>query len=202
MDSYDSQLVKPKATRGSRACTVCRRLKMKCVGAENGPPCKRCLSGNHQCVFEQSNRGKRAINSRKHDLLSRSIKNLEHTLDNVIRSINNPSIPIPQIDHQSPTSTSSPKLHSLPDNSLNPLGLLAEASLANINSLPSSNLNPSVGVAGRNYFKPGPMTILPLRRLYIEHQIQPEMLKFVSTEQVVHLFNMYVFHISLVPLIL
>jgi hypothetical protein len=36
------------------------------------------------------------------------------------------------------------------------------------------------------------MTILPLRRLYIERQIQPEMLTFVTTEEVVDLFNMYV----------
>ena len=44
----------------SRACTVCRRLKMKCVGAEQGPPCKRCQAGNHECIFEESNRGKRS----------------------------------------------------------------------------------------------------------------------------------------------
>jgi hypothetical protein len=36
------------------------------------------------------------------------------------------------------------------------------------------------------------MTILPLRRLIIERQIQPEMLSFVPTEEVVALFNMYV----------
>ena len=36
------------------------------------------------------------------------------------------------------------------------------------------------------------MTILPLRRLYIERQVQPEMLNFVSTEEVVALFDMYV----------
>jgi hypothetical protein len=38
----------------------------------------------------------------------------------------------------------------------------------------------------------GPMTILPLRRLFIERQIQPEMLSFVQTEEVVALFNMCV----------
>lgn len=38
----------------------------------------------------------------------------------------------------------------------------------------------------------GPMTILPLRRLFIERQVQPEMLSFTSTEEVVDLFNMYV----------
>jgi hypothetical protein len=32
---------------------------MKCVGAEQGPPCKRCVAGNHECIFEESNRGKR-----------------------------------------------------------------------------------------------------------------------------------------------
>ncbi len=39
----------------------------------------------------------------------------------------------------------------------------------------------------------GPMTILPLRRLYIERQVQPEMLSFTTTEEVVALFNMFVF---------
>ncbi len=36
------------------------------------------------------------------------------------------------------------------------------------------------------------MTILPLRRLYIERQVQPEMLSFVSTSEVVRLFDMSV----------
>lgn len=54
-----------------------------------------------------------------------------------------------------------------------------------------------MGVASDNYFKPGPMTILPLRRLYIERQVQPEMLSFVSTEEVVELFNIYFDHISM-----
>jgi hypothetical protein len=79
----EKEETKAKTTRGSRwvfypltgvyylriahicssACTVCRRLKMKCVGAEQGPPCKRCLSGNHECIFEESNRGKRSSKS-------------------------------------------------------------------------------------------------------------------------------------------
>ncbi|KAF8553698.1 kinase-like protein [Imleria badia] len=47
----------PNATRRAHACTFCRRLKMTCYGAEQGP-CKRCLAGNHECIFEGSNRGK------------------------------------------------------------------------------------------------------------------------------------------------
>jgi hypothetical protein len=53
----------------SSACTVCRRLKMKCVGADN-PPCKRCVTGGHQCVFEESNRGKRTS---RHDINPKSL---------------------------------------------------------------------------------------------------------------------------------
>jgi hypothetical protein len=68
----------------------------------------------------------------------------------------------------------SPKLHSLPDNSLNPLGLLAEASLSNRrvqmanNYSPSSHVKPSflhpedsskVGVASDVYFKPGKLLL-------------------------------------------
>jgi hypothetical protein len=49
-----------------------------------------------------------------------------------------------------------------------------------------------LGVASDNYFKPGPINILPLRRLYIERQVQPEMLSFVSTDEVVALFKMCV----------
>uniref|UniRef100_A0A0W0FF45 Zn(2)-C6 fungal-type domain-containing protein n=1 Tax=Moniliophthora roreri TaxID=221103 RepID=A0A0W0FF45_MONRR len=243
---------KPKPTRGSRACTVCRRLKMKCIGAEEGPPCKRCQAGGHECIFEESNRGKRS--SKKHELLTRSLRKMEKTLDTVLRSIGNPSIASGMISRSpspgapstkttntnalldrspslgpmtTPTSSStfnppsnshsfrssqphhstSPKLHSLPDNALNPLGLLAEASLANrraqqgayVHGFAARSANgeaPKVGVASSNYFKPGPMTILPLRRLYIERQVQPEMLTFVTTNEVVEMFNIYYDHMN------
>ncbi|KIJ16877.1 hypothetical protein PAXINDRAFT_168319 [Paxillus involutus ATCC 200175] len=232
--STEKEEPKPKSTRGSRACTVCRRLKMKCVGAEQGPPCKRCVSGNHDCIFEESNRGKRS--SKKHELLTRSLRKMERTLDTVLRSIGNPSMtsgmvsrspspvaqtaqtqallasPSPppqpvyptQINSLPPTS---PELHCLPDNALNPLGLLAEASLANrraqgiTTSFVARPAEPDpdrrLGVASDNYFRPGPMTILPLRRLYIERQIQPEMLSFVGTEEVVALFNIYFDHMNM-----
>ncbi|EIN07126.1 hypothetical protein PUNSTDRAFT_89209 [Punctularia strigosozonata HHB-11173 SS5] len=217
---------KPKPTRGSRACTVCRRLKMKCVGAEHGPPCKRCIAGNHECIFEESNRGKRS--TKKQELLARSLRKMERTLDTVLRSLGNPSIasgmvsrspspsgqtittqallrtpsppPPPEQQPSRPATVrpASPKLHSLPDNSLNPLGLLAEASLANRRAQAPANAETrKVGVASEFYFRPGPMTILPLRRLYIERQVQPEMLSFTSTEEVVQLFDIYFDHMNL-----
>lgn len=193
---------------------------MKCVGAEQGPPCKRCQSSNHECIFEESNRGKRSnkyatsqevyptIDSyhspRKHEVLARSMRKIEKTLDTVLRSLGNPNTvsamlsrsPSPsgfndgrdaaitpqQIvatrelmdsDNESPAQTpqepaaqSSPKLHSLPNDTLNPLGLLAETSLATrkATSEHSGHLYPrpfddtgtaKVGVASEVYFKPG-----------------------------------------------
>ena len=119
---------------------------------------------------------------------------MERTLDTVLRSIGNPSMtsgmisrsasPVPQTAQtqallQSPSpppmqncapqngtlSSSSPKLHSLPDNSLNPLGLLAEASLANRRAHGITTLftarptdgdsDHRLGVASDNYFRPG-----------------------------------------------
>ena len=47
--------------RGSKACTVCRRLKMKCQDAESGPPCKRCSQQGLECIFEESQRCDSAI---------------------------------------------------------------------------------------------------------------------------------------------
>lgn len=63
---------------------------MKCVGAENGPPCKRCIAGKHQCIFEESNRGKRT--SKKHEVLTKSIKKMEAQLETVMRSLKNPTL--------------------------------------------------------------------------------------------------------------
>ncbi|EJD53417.1 hypothetical protein AURDEDRAFT_180917 [Auricularia subglabra TFB-10046 SS5] len=51
---------KPAVTRNARACTVCRQVKMKCVGAEDGQqPCQRCKRSNLQCVFEKHRRGRK-----------------------------------------------------------------------------------------------------------------------------------------------
>ncbi|KAF8333940.1 fungal-specific transcription factor domain-containing protein [Cantharellus anzutake] len=43
----------------SRACTVCRAAKMRCVGAEEGGPCNRCKKQNSECIFEKHRRGRK-----------------------------------------------------------------------------------------------------------------------------------------------
>ncbi|ORY34671.1 fungal-specific transcription factor domain-domain-containing protein [Naematelia encephala] len=180
---------KVKLTRGSRACIACRRIKMRCIPDESsgpGGPCKRCKSGGHECIFEESNRGKRS--TRKNEAMAAKMARMEQALKsmgaalsnldqpslnsfsnalhsvtgdqdviNVITSHTSPStvptlavamnrMPYSGQDefgyntgshmdsapnahlHQPPLS---PRLHSLPDNVLSPLGLLAEASLQN-----------------------------------------------------------------------
>ena len=137
-------------------------------------------------------------NVKKHEQLTRSLRKMERTLDTVLRSISNPGLsssvmsgmvsrspspnsnikpsanmignnsPSPQTPPQDNSSGGELRLHSLPDNALNPLGLLAEASLANQRtksenqynkksktSLPDPSKPPAVGVANDIYFKPG-----------------------------------------------
>lgn len=158
------------------------------------------------CSFfvDDSNIRTLSPSTRKHELLTRSLRKMERTLDTVLKSIGNPGMasvsgmvsrsPSPsnvqnatqallsQVDQPpSPTAAAafssssssrpqglpppnSPKLHSLPDNSLNPLGLLAEASLANRRAhagtsgrKTSAMARPpaAMGVASDAYFKPG-----------------------------------------------
>lgn len=136
---------------------------------------------------------------RKHEILTRSLRKMERTLDTVLRSLGNPTLaagilsrspspslqaqntqalinspsPTPSPEHRNHHSSSSfnahpsPKMHSLPDNTLNPLGLLAEASLANRRAQGISKCgsggetsNDRVGVASDVYFKPGESRVL------------------------------------------
>lgn len=89
-DGLGSEEPKKKSTRGSRACTVCRKLKMRCVGAEEGPPCKRCKNGGHECIFEESQRGRRS--NRKTDAMAKSLKSMEAKLESVLASISAPGL--------------------------------------------------------------------------------------------------------------
>ncbi|CAE6449442.1 unnamed protein product [Rhizoctonia solani] len=104
---------KPKFTRGSRACTNCRRLKMKCIGADKDAEgkCERCRSNNQQCHFEESRRK----DSRRGEILMRQLKHMERTLDILMRSKPHPdhSLPVEAATH-SPTA-SPPSAQALMD---------------------------------------------------------------------------------------
>ncbi|EIW71458.1 hypothetical protein TREMEDRAFT_67782 [Tremella mesenterica DSM 1558] len=185
----NSDSKKVKLTRGSRACIACRKIKMRCVPDESpGPngPCRRCKVGGHECVFEESNRGKRS--TKKNEALAAKVGKMEAALQRIGATLSNldqtslnsfstalhsvtsdPEIIQIITSHTSPAAVPtlavamnrptyppapdsysgsydmhngrgedsahqpplSPRLHSLPDNVLSPLGLLAEASLQN-----------------------------------------------------------------------
>ncbi|KAM0746858.1 hypothetical protein T439DRAFT_110689 [Meredithblackwellia eburnea MCA 4105] len=105
-----------------------------------------------------------------------------------------------------------PRLHSLPDNTLNPLGLLAEASRRNAphsmsfqtvletsdvvgDQDPDSRVleQKRLGLANKAYFHPNPLNILPLRGLIFNQRVPARILttKLLSPEEVEDLFNIY-----------
>jgi hypothetical protein len=98
---------------------------------------------------------------------SPSPPNANNATEALLSQVDRPPSPIvpPSLSKpQGIAPPSSPKLHSLPDNSLNPLGLLAEASLANRRAHAATSgrkisgmARPPapMGVASDAYFKPG-----------------------------------------------
>ncbi|KAG8691086.1 hypothetical protein FRC11_006909 [Ceratobasidium sp. 423] len=72
------------ARRSSRACLGCRRFKVRCMPGPSqlppgeGSPCARCAQNDHQCVFEESKRGK--YPTKKFAQLKRLHAHLEETL--------------------------------------------------------------------------------------------------------------------------
>ncbi|WVQ84810.1 hypothetical protein IAT38_006967 [Cryptococcus sp. DSM 104549] len=208
---------KTKLTRGSRACVACRKIKMRCIPDESAGAngiCKsqRCKSGGHECIFEESNRGKRS--TRKNEALAAKLGKMEAALKGIGAALSHidqsslnsfssalhsstsdpdiidliashassstvPTIAVAMNRHPAPNNESysgsfdlqnsmgmrggdsahgqglisqpplSPRLHSLPDNTLSPLGLLAEASLQNDASKKSYAKQAFAGGAGK-----------------------------------------------------
>ncbi|KAF4965170.1 hypothetical protein FSARC_6988 [Fusarium sarcochroum] len=48
------QAFPPQISRKVKACTACRRQKIKCLIDESGPPCRRCAEKNLSCVLGKS----------------------------------------------------------------------------------------------------------------------------------------------------
>lgn len=80
LSEKENGTIKQKSTRGARACTNCHRLKMKCEGAENGGPCSRCARSGHECIFLESNRGRKSDKRRKTAALQQGMKKVEQLL--------------------------------------------------------------------------------------------------------------------------
>lgn len=94
-NSNDPDVKKPKPTRGSKACQKCRALKMRCI-VEHGPPCQRCAASGHECIFVESNRGKKGGKSQKTEQMAQSLKAMESTLSTLLKAIRDPSSRVQQ----------------------------------------------------------------------------------------------------------
>ncbi|EIW69439.1 hypothetical protein TREMEDRAFT_73857 [Tremella mesenterica DSM 1558] len=102
---------KDRAERCIGACNNCRRMKMRCVGAED-PPCKRCRNSGLECVMEKP--GRNAGDSSSDDRI-RSLENkvsgIQDTLSELVVAIR-ASLSAPQPAVPSVSSERSPALNN------------------------------------------------------------------------------------------
>lgn len=94
----DTAPTKQKSTRGARACTNCHRLKMKCEVKNDGGPCMRCVRSGHECVFLESNRGRKSDKHRKTASLQQTVKRMEHIVESVLENLHETSSSSPETD--------------------------------------------------------------------------------------------------------
>ncbi|OCF36645.1 hypothetical protein I316_01898 [Kwoniella heveanensis BCC8398] len=76
--------------RVNRACNNCRRMKMRCVGAED-PPCKRCKNGGLECVMEKPGRstvgGEAHIGEDRIRSLESQVSSIQNTLVDLVTTL-------------------------------------------------------------------------------------------------------------------
>ncbi|WVF72211.1 hypothetical protein IAT40_007023 [Kwoniella sp. CBS 6097] len=76
--------------RVNRACNNCRRMKMRCVGAEE-PPCKRCKNGGLECVMEKPGRstvgGEAHIGDDRIRSLENQVSSIQNTLVDLVTTL-------------------------------------------------------------------------------------------------------------------
>lgn len=87
-----------KSTRGARACTNCHRLKMKCEVKNDGGPCLRCARSGHECIFLESNRGRKSDKHRKTASMQQTVKKMEQVVESVLETLHETSSSSPETD--------------------------------------------------------------------------------------------------------
>lgn len=73
--------------RPAGACTYCRRVKMKCEFQAGADKCKRCRSGNHNCVVE--GRKPRRAPSKREYLLAQ-LRQKDGIIESLLKQLHNP----------------------------------------------------------------------------------------------------------------
>ncbi|WRT67181.1 uncharacterized protein IL334_004147 [Kwoniella shivajii] len=118
--------------RVNRACNNCRRMKMRCVGADD-PPCKRCRNGGLECVMEKPGRAGGSDGNVGEDRirsLESQVSAIQNTLTDLVTTLragmssgaSNASAPTPvNVTTTSPEYASSVGAISLPPSTLHSL---------------------------------------------------------------------------------
>ena len=94
----DTVPTKQKSTRGARACTNCHRLKMKCEVKNDGGPCLRCARSGHECIFLESNRGRKSDKHRKTASMQQTVKKMEQVVESVLETLHETNSSSPETD--------------------------------------------------------------------------------------------------------
>ncbi|KAH6897415.1 hypothetical protein B0T10DRAFT_184501 [Thelonectria olida] len=108
----------PQLSRKIKACTICRRQKIKCLMEDSGPPCRRCSERNLECVLGKN---LQTIIDEKSQYLDAVFQDLEHihgTLRTVVERMGLPEPhPLQSLSvrdsARSPTARDAPAGHDL-----------------------------------------------------------------------------------------
>ncbi|OCF71780.1 hypothetical protein I204_07843 [Kwoniella mangroviensis CBS 8886] len=109
--------------RVNRACNNCRRMKMRCVGADD-PPCKRCRNGGLECVMEKPGKasgGDAHVGEDRIRSLESQVSAIQNTLTDLVTTLragmssgaSNASAPTP-VNASTTTPDYAPSVGSLP----------------------------------------------------------------------------------------
>ncbi|WVN85319.1 uncharacterized protein L203_100464 [Cryptococcus depauperatus CBS 7841] len=81
---------KAAINRVNRACNNCRRMKMRCVGAEE-PPCKRCKNSGLDCIMEKPGKstsgGDANVGEDRIRSLESQVSAIQHTLSDLVTTL-------------------------------------------------------------------------------------------------------------------
>ncbi|WFD18320.1 hypothetical protein MCAP1_000521 [Malassezia caprae] len=111
---------------------------MKCEGAENGGPCLRCARSGHECIFLESNRGRKSDKRRKTAAMQQGLKKVEQLLVPVLQNMHG-------VPSMGPNAAPAPVHLGLPVN----LGLPTEmhASPTNFAASPLPKSSADIGIS-------------------------------------------------------
>ncbi|OWZ63172.1 hypothetical protein AYX14_03309 [Cryptococcus neoformans] len=89
-DGKDGKEKRGTINRVNRACNNCRRMKMRCVGADE-PPCKRCRNSGLECIMEKPGKstsgGESGVGEDRIRSLESQVSSIQNTLSDLVTTL-------------------------------------------------------------------------------------------------------------------